>query len=472
MRLRASVSFLLLAAIISFFYVPHSNGQPLATTTTMTVPQPPLGQCSSISIPFTARKGEEITGIFGSDAIISFYILSQGDFIAIQNPDCRLPSSARPIFSYVNSLGSGNSYRTLPFPANGTYYFVFVYSTNGPYQLASGYATVRLTYPSSLTIIESVTSSTATSSNALQNTTTPLYTTTTLSTTSAGSQETTSLPPSPSFGLVEIVGIIVAIGLVTSVIVFKKRRTLISTMKPQAARKETGPELSSPTIEVPRQVVSTGYAELDAVLAGGLPTGRSILIESPPCDERDLLLRRIIKSGLSIGGSVFFLSRDVSRTQDLSSSFRWGFYAFTPQIDKITANSGNIFKISGIQNLVDLNVSFAKAIEPLPQGNSIKMMVVDFLSDVLFDHKAFTTRKWLDEFIARYRAEGFTVLATLNPHITYKQETETILDLFDGIIEIYEKEVGERARRFLTVKKMYGVKYAETELLLDKYKLF
>ena len=90
----------------------------------------------------------------------------------------------------------------------------------------------------------------------------------------------------------------------------------------------------------------------------------------------------------------------------------------------------------------------------------------------MLEHKSLTTRKWLDDFIGKRKSEGFTVLAILNPLISSKQESQTIIDLFDGIIEIYEKELRERARRFLIVKKMYGKKYIESELMLDKDKLF
>jgi KaiC/GvpD/RAD55 family RecA-like ATPase len=64
------------------------------------------------------------------------------------------------------------------------------------------------------------------------------------------------------------------------------------------------------------------------------------------------------------------------------------------------------------------------------------------------------------------------VLAFLNPLVASKQETQTVIDLFDGVIEIYEKELRERSRRFLVIKKMYGQEYSESELMLDKDKLF
>jgi KaiC/GvpD/RAD55 family RecA-like ATPase len=80
--------------------------------------------------------------------------------------------------------------------------------------------------------------------------------------------------------------------------------------------------------------------------------------------------------------------------------------------------------------------------------------------------------RWLDDFIARHKSEGFTVLATLNPLISSDQESQKVIDLFDGIIDIYERELLDRSRRFLIVKKMHGMKYIDTELMLDKDKFF
>jgi len=145
---------------------------------------------------------------------------------------------------------------------------------------------------------------------------------------------------------------------------------------------------------------------------------------------------------------------------------------FSPQADKITPPSANVFKIQSVQNLSDVNISFAKAVETLPKTGPGRLIIIDLLSDVLLEHKALVTRKWLDDFIGKRKGEGFTILGVLNPMISSKQDTQTIMDLFDGIIEIYERELRERARRFLIVKKMYGRRYVETELMLDKDKLY
>lgn len=107
------------------------------------------------------------------------------------------------------------------------------------------------------------------------------------------------------------------------------------------------------------------------------------------------------------------------------------------------------------------------------QGTGGKILIIDyFLSDVLLEHKGFTTRKWLSNFIARRKAEEFTLIATLNPLVNTEQENPKVTDLFDGVIDIYEKKQLEKSPRFLAVKKMHGRKYMEIELVLDKDKLF
>ena len=486
-RIKATrfVSLLLFAAIfISFLTIPHVNSQSAVVTTTTTISQPPSGQCSEISIAFLGQAGKEIAGVFGSDASISFYILTPADLSAIKNPTCMLPSSSRPLYSETNVVGYDNNYESLPFPADGTYYIVFVLTNFGPSQLVSGYATLQFTYPASTTFVASVTTSPPTSSSM-----TP-ESTTTQSSTAAPTVASAGLP----LGTFGVVGAVVAVALIASILVFMRRgkgpaaQTAVLTeetaKKTTPAQPEAKPEITHAVVpelkpEGPQpkpatfgQNISTHYPELDELLAGGLPVGYAILIVSPPCDERDLLFTKIIESSLSMGSSVFFLSRDLIRMQDFANRYGKDFHIFGPQADKITSAKGSVYKIQSLQNLSDLNISFTKAVETLPKSLPGKLVIIDILSDILLEHKALMTRKWLDGFIGKRKTEGFTVIGVLNPLISSQQDTQTIMDLFDGIIEIYERELKERARRFLIVKKMYGRKYIDSELMLDKDKLY
>lgn len=473
---RAFVSFLLLIAIVtSFLAIPNASSQSAAVTTTTTIKLPPAGQCSEISFAFSAQAGKELTGTFGSDASISFYVLTPADFDAIRNPTCSLPASSRPIYIHENVVGHDNQYRTLPFPANGTYYFVFVLTNIGPTQLASGSATVHFSFPASTILSATVASSTKSSSSSIV--------TTAQSTTTSATFSSTAASTGLSFGTFGLIGVIVAVGLIASVMVFMRRGKSQTgqkvVLKQETVKKEVKPELSKPSKPAaeaasPQETaLSTGYSDLDALLVGGLPEGYAVLLLSPPCDERDLLLGKLISSAISSQIPTFYVSNDPNRVQDMVGKYWKDFYALSPQADKVLSPPANLYKISNFDNLSDFNISLTKTMEGrVKQKATNRLMIIDLLTDILLQHKALTSRRWLSDFIAKRKGEGFTVLAFLNPLVSPKEETQTLIDVFDGVIEIYERELRERARRFLVVKRMYGRKYSESELMLDKDKLF
>jgi KaiC/GvpD/RAD55 family RecA-like ATPase len=149
------------------------------------------------------------------------------------------------------------------------------------------------------------------------------------------------------------------------------------------------------------------------------------------------------------------------------------FFALSPQADKILSPPANLCKIPSIDNLNDVSIAFTKIMEKCAnEGTEDRLLIFDLLTDILLRHKGVTARKWFSDFVARRKAEGFTVLALLNPLVASAEEAQTLIDLFDGVIEIYEKELRERSRRFLVIKRMYGQRYSESELMLDKDRLF
>jgi KaiC/GvpD/RAD55 family RecA-like ATPase len=296
--------------------------------------------------------------------------------------------------------------------------------------------------------------STSTSPQMMSTTaqTSPLVTSTT---------QTTSFPTN-QLGLAGIVVVLLA----ASVVLGKRRKQPATLLGDEQVTITPGQK----PIEQASRSILTGYNELDLLLGGGLPEGYSVLILSEPCDEMDLIIRKLIQSTISQGYSVFFVSRDVIKTQHLIGRYPNNFYAFNPMADKMPT-SPNLFKISGVENLSDLNISLGKAMEPLLKETSNRLLILDVISDALLEHKGLTTRKWLNDFIAKRKADGFTILGIFNPNMVWKADAQAIIDLFDGVIEVFEKGLRERARRFLIIKRMYGRKYAEKEIMLDREKL-
>jgi KaiC/GvpD/RAD55 family RecA-like ATPase len=264
----------------------------------------------------------------------------------------------------------------------------------------------------------------------------------------------------------------IAVAVMGSVVVAVKRGKL------RIRRGQAKPTVQPTREEEPQRPfepsLSTGYEELDRALVGGLPEGYAVVIVSPSYDERDLLIRRMLKSAISAQWPSFYVSNDFGKTRDMLNHYPRNFYAFSPQADKIEPKPMNLYQLPSVDNLSDHTLSLSLAIrDARAKEKSGKMLLVlDTLSDVILRHKALTTRRWLTDFVGKRKAEGFTIVATLNPLTISKEEVQTVVDFFDGIIEIYERPLAEKAGRFLVVKKLYGRLYSESELLLDKKKLF
>lgn len=232
---------------------------------------------------------------------------------------------------------------------------------------------------------------------------------------------------------------------------------------------ETARQLPQPQLPMK---ISTGYAGCDSLLQGGIPRRFAVVIVSPPFDERDLLLRRMIGSTLAGGQKVFFVSGDLGRTQDLTGRFNTGFIAFSPDAHRISSGMENLRDIPGIGNLVEFNILLNKGLSEAQKDDEAKLLIMDLASDVLVRYKGTMTRRWLGDFIGKRKAQNFTTICTLSPAISSKEESSRIIELFDGVIEIYEKVDQGRPRRFLAVRKMYGQEYSEAELPLERSELF
>jgi archaellum biogenesis ATPase FlaH len=275
-----------------------------------------------------------------------------------------------------------------------------------------------------------------------------------------------------------------SIAIIASVLVVAWRRKpssatvmtqehLATVQEPPRAIAPSQPETGTRAVQSQR-IISTGYVDLDKALEGGIPEKFSVVIVSPSFDERDLLLRRVVQSALSSGKLAILLSNDIGRTEDMISRYENRFYALSPQADKISPHGPNLLKIPNIENLSETNISLGITLKEVmaKEKASRPIMILDLLSDLLLRYKSITTRRWLTDFVGKRKAEGFTIIATLNPLTTTKEETQSIIDFFDGVIEIFEKPIAERTRRFLMIRKMYGQRYSENEMIMDKDKLF
>jgi predicted transcriptional regulator/KaiC/GvpD/RAD55 family RecA-like ATPase len=232
--------------------------------------------------------------------------------------------------------------------------------------------------------------------------------------------------------------------------------------------------LSEPLkIKVPKSVlsdrVSTGYGGLDDLLLGGIPKDYSVILASPSCDEEELLVRRFLEAGAENGEVTFYVTTNPEGAKFLSGRYQSDFYVFVcnPQAEAIAENLPNVCALKGIENLNDINIALAGAFRRLDgESAGSRRACVEIVSDVLLQHRAVQTRKWLNGLIPEFKSRGFTTLAVMNPHMHAPEEVQAVVSLFEGEISIYERETGRGPEKFLRIRKMHNQRYVDDEMPL------
>jgi len=231
---------------------------------------------------------------------------------------------------------------------------------------------------------------------------------------------------------------------------------------------ETGKEVSKPKLT---DYVSTGYADLNKLLYGGIPPNCAVVLTSPSCNERDLLVNSFLETGAKNNEVTFFVTIDPSAGKPLAEGFHSNFYLFVcnPEADAIIKDLPNVFKMKGVENLTDISIALTSAIRKLDSSlKNPRRICIDLVSDVLLQHHAVETRRWLTALMTKLKSEGFTTLAVVDPRMHPSEELYAILGLFDGEINIHEKETEKGLERYLKVKRMGNQKYLDSELLLRR----
>jgi len=409
------------------------------------------------AIAYSLLNGTEITGAVHSSYPINFYVWPSLTYFQwrYSGPYTCGPGG-KPLIEYVNSTSTAFD---LIVPHDEIYYFVFVrVGEQVPTDLT--FDAVKL---DGFSQFVSVNTATTTIASEVAMPTSLVTNPSSLTTVNSSGQTGLWLDS------------VLMVGFVSSIVVLTlRKRKRRSEQKQELA--VAGKEIhASPIMNVAHasaeQTLPIGFADLEKLLPQGIPLDYTVLLISPPCDERDLLLRKMVSSELSTGMRVFYVSSDSGRTRELLRSFPENLYVFCPDARRDISDEKYLFAIPDVSNLVEFNILLNKGVTEHVGDGERRIIVMDLLSELLYRYKAAVTRKWLAGFLSRRKTQQFTIICTLNSAMVSKDDTSRILDLFDGIIEIYEKETEGRTKRFLVIRKMYGQDYSESELLLERSKL-
>ena len=240
----------------------------------------------------------------------------------------------------------------------------------------------------------------------------------------------------------------------------EKGHTLLCTPNPA--------DLQISEIELPDRI-ATGFRDLDTLLCGGIPENYAVVLTSISCDEKDKLINRFLESGAE-RQQVTILLTGGTRGLEALSEFNQSsthFFICNPMVDSTLVGQANIHKLDGVKNLTGISIAMTSTFRKLDKSiEGPRRACIEIISDILLQHGAVRTRRWLSALLPELKSKGFITLAVMNPHMHPKQDVQAILDLFDGEIDLLEKGAEEGGGKFLKVKKLYNKRYLEVELPL------
>ena len=216
--------------------------------------------------------------------------------------------------------------------------------------------------------------------------------------------------------------------------------------------------------------VVTGYSDLDRLLCGGIRSACAVVLTSPSCSERDLLVKSFLETGAKKGEAAFYVTINPGPMKTLADEYpNFHLFVCNPQADAIVKDAPNVLKLKGVENLNDINIALTSAIRKLdPSLNGPRRICLDLVSDVLLQHHTVQTRRWMAGLIPELKSAGFTTLGVMDSRIHPSEELYAILGLFDGEISIFEREGERSGGKYLKINKMSNQKYLEDELPMKR----
>jgi KaiC/GvpD/RAD55 family RecA-like ATPase len=255
----------------------------------------------------------------------------------------------------------------------------------------------------------------------------------------------------------------VLIALVAGSIIFM----LLRTEKPKERRTQTTDiefVKSDSEITVLADRITTGTKELDTIMMGGIPENFAIILTGSPSEERELLIKNFIEIGAKKGQITAHITEKEPSSEIYSEKFP-NSYLFVCKSRADSNTPKNTYKLQGL-NLTNLNIAITKAFRSMNlTKKGPKRIAIEIISDVLFHYKGLETRRWLQELILNLKSKGFTILAVMNPTIHPPDQTNQILELFDGEISIETIKLGIKTK-ILQIKKLVGKEYNNKPILM------
>jgi hypothetical protein len=156
--------------------------------------------------------------------------------------------------------------------------------------------------------------------------------------------------------------------------------------------------------------VSVGYKDLDNLLFGGLPDRYAVVLNSISCDETKLIINCFLEKGVRKGEPTFLITIDASRWERVAEDFsNFHLFVCNPQAETAVKSLPNITKLRGVESLTGISIPIFSTLRNLEESScKPRRACLEVLTDILLQHHAAQTRRWLVGLITELKSKGFT----------------------------------------------------------------
>jgi tetratricopeptide (TPR) repeat protein len=215
--------------------------------------------------------------------------------------------------------------------------------------------------------------------------------------------------------------------------------------------------------------LTTGFESLDELLYGGIPQCYAVVLAASSSAEREEIVAKFLEVGAKSGERTIYVTIDSKNLKTFAKNYLSNFFMLlcNPHFDASLQNQPNIIQIKGTENLTEIGISLVKLQRQIPNSNmDNRRICLEIVSDVLLQHHAVATRRWLSGLLANLRAEGFTVFAIVDPQMHAREELQAVLGLFEGEIQIVETNTTKGVQKILKIKRLLNQKFSDKEIIM------
>jgi circadian clock protein KaiC len=204
---------------------------------------------------------------------------------------------------------------------------------------------------------------------------------------------------------------------------------------------------------------STGIANLDNLIQGGLKEKSIILLEGDAGSGKSTLAVHYMLAGINAGESCIYMSVEESKESFYENMDIFGF-----GLEDVEKSGKMFFYECNPQKLKDFLEKGTIGVEEKIAEMHAKRLILDSLSAfiMLYESEA-KQRTAVHKLLEKMRSWGLTTI--IIEEASPNQSGNWASYLVDGWIRLYNKKVGRERIRSLEVLKMRGTKHDTTEVV-------